>query len=72
MKNFERLVLVGIPWFFGIILLIAGILLSILSEQPSISTLLICTGLICMSLYCVCSLLAKIVQINSGEMNKSD
>jgi len=61
MSKFEKLVYVGCPWFFGMVLVVVALLNA--SEMEDINVLLaICSGLICMSLFCVCSLLVKIVE----------
>ena len=57
MSKFDKLALVGSPWFFGVVLIICGFII-----QGDEFLLLLCTGLICMSLFCVCSLLVKIVE----------
>ena len=61
MSTFEKLVYVGCPWFFGMVLVVVALLNA--SEMETTNVLLvICSGLICMSLFCVCSLLVKIVE----------
>ena len=61
MSKFEKLVLVGCPWFFGMVLVVVALLNA--SEMETTNVLLVvCFGLICMSLFCVCSLLVKIVE----------
>lgn len=59
--KFEKVLLLGCPWVFGIILIASGFFVSRVNVG-FLSTLLICSGLICVSLYCVCVLLAKIVE----------
>ncbi len=66
MKKFEKLVYVGCPWFFGVVLITCGLIVQSGTQTKLHGLLLICTGLICMSIYCVCSLLAKSIE------NKSD
>ena len=61
MSKFEKLVYVGCPWFFGMVLVVVALLNA--SEMETTNVLLqICSGLICMSLFCVCSLLVKIIE----------
>jgi len=61
MSKFEKLVYAGCPFFFGMVLVVVALLNA--SEMEDINVLLvICSGLICMSLFCVCSLLVKIVE----------
>lgn len=62
MKKFEKLVYVGCPWFFGMVLIVCGLIIQGGTQTKLYGLLLICTGLICTSIYCVCSLLAKIVE----------
>ena len=57
MSKFDKLALVGSPWVFGIGLIIVAFIVG--GDE---FLLLACTGLICMSLFCVCSLLLKIVE----------
>ena len=61
MSKFEKLVYVGCPWFFGMVLVVVALLNA--SEMETANVLLVvCSGLICMSLFCVCSLLVKIIE----------
>ena len=62
MTKFEKLTLVGAPWFFGIVMTVCGAIVQIAAPDRLHGMLLICSGLICMSIYCVCSLLAKIIE----------
>ena len=62
MKKFEKLVYVGCPWFFGAVLTVCGLIVQNGNQTKLDGLLLICTGLICMSIYCVCSILAKIIE----------
>ena len=58
MSKFEKLVYVGCPWFFGMVLVVVALLNA--SEMET--DVLLVGGFICMSLFCVCSLLLKIVE----------
>jgi len=62
MTKFEKLVYVGCPWFFGVVLIACGLIISTNPQAKLHGLLLKCTGLICMSFYCVCSILVKIVE----------
>ena len=62
LTKFEKLSYVGGPWFFGIVLILCGLYMSKISADKFHALLIICIGLICMALYCVCGLLAKIVE----------
>jgi hypothetical protein len=60
MKKLEKLIYIGCPWFFGIVLIVSGLVVEFNVPEQIHGLLLICTGLICMSLYCVCSILSRI------------
>jgi len=62
LTRFEKLVLLGCPWLFGTILIISGILTAGSGIGKLCSVLLICSGFICMSLYCVCALIIKLIE----------
>lgn len=61
MSKFEKLVYVGCPWFFGMVLVVVA-LLNVSEMETTNFVLMTSSGLICMSLFCVCSLLVKIVE----------
>lgn len=63
LTKLEKLVYIGCPWFFGIVLIICGIFVASYRADTLIGMLLICSGLICMSLYCVAALLAKVIEV---------
>jgi len=65
LKKSEKLSYVGGPFLFSIVLIICGIIVSKAAPERLHGIVLICSGLICMSLYCVCGLLAKMV--DSGK-----
>lgn len=62
LKKSDKLSYVGAPFFFGMVLVICGTYISLTFPERLHGILLICSGLICMSLYCVCALLAKIIE----------
>jgi len=62
MKKLEKLIFIGCPWFFGIILIVLGLVVQVNTPEQLHGLLLICTGLLCMSLYCVCSILSRIAE----------
>jgi len=62
MTKLEKVIYVGCPWFFGVVLIICGLLVKFVSQATLEGLMLICTGVICMSLCCLSSLLAKIVE----------
>jgi uncharacterized membrane protein YesL len=61
LTKFEKINYIGGPFLFGIVLIVCGIIITNTNPGVVHGILLICTGLLCMSLYCVCALLAKIV-----------
>jgi hypothetical protein len=62
LTKFEKTVLIACPWFFGMVLIIAGISSALTSAEKFIVLLLTASGLICMSLFCACVLLLKLVE----------
>lgn len=64
MSKLEKLVYVGCPWFFGAVLIVCGLIIrnNHNPEKTLYALMAICTGLICMSIYCACSILVKIVE----------
>ena len=61
LTKLEKITYLGCPWFFGVVLVVCGIFVTGANATGLQGILLICTGLLCMSLYCVCALLAKII-----------
>jgi len=68
----EKTVYVGAPWVFGVVLTLSGIiatLTNIASKVPRTEEViataqlhgiaLICSGLLCTSLFCLCSIVVK-------------
>ena len=62
LTKLERLIFLGCPWLFGMVMVISGIALRRSSTDKLLSILLVCSGLVCMSLYCVCALIVKIIE----------
>ncbi|MBL7197794.1 MAG: hypothetical protein ISS47_06815 [Candidatus Omnitrophica bacterium] len=62
LPRFEKLIFFGCPWLFGMVMIISGIAVRRSSTNKLLSILLVCSGLICMSLYCVCALIVKIIE----------
>ena len=60
MKRLEKLIYIGCPFFFGIVLIVSGLVVQSNLPEQLHGLLLICTGLVCMSLYCVSSILSRI------------
>lgn len=59
LSKLEKITYVGCPWLFGVIYVIVALLTK---SKDTLATVIIGgTGLILISLFCVCSLLAKIV-----------
>ena len=62
LSKMEKLTYAGSPFFFGIVLIACGIFVSKAAPEMVHGTVLICSGLICMSFYCVCALLVKMIE----------
>jgi hypothetical protein len=62
LSKMEKLSYVGSPWFFGMVLTICGIIISFMRPVSFQGIALICAGLVCISIYCICALLARIVE----------
>ena len=62
LSKFDKLVYVGCPWLFGVVLVVGGIFMSNIRQEKAASLILICAGLICISLYCICALLLKVAE----------
>ncbi|MBD3264737.1 MAG: hypothetical protein GF375_06515 [Candidatus Omnitrophica bacterium] len=58
----EKVTFILVPWFFGIFLSLCAVILSFTRGDPMATIIFICSGFIVISLYCVCSLLAKIIE----------
>lgn len=62
MTKFEKIVYVGCPWLFGMVMIINGVYLGFAVPKSLAGLASVGLGLTCVSLYCVCSLLAKLVE----------
>ena len=62
LSKFDKFVYVGCPWFFGVVLTTSGVFLPRTGDEKMYVLLLISAGLICVSLYCVCALLVKLIE----------
>lgn len=62
MRKTEKLILVGYPFFLGLFCVICGTIASLSHPEKLQGAILICTGIICISVYCVCSILARIAE----------
>ena len=62
MGKFEKFVYLGSPWLFGVVLTISGIFAAKETANKLPGVIMICSGLLCISFYCVCALLAKIAE----------
>ncbi len=58
----EKIMLLGCPWFFGTVLIITQILGAKTCTNRLYSLVSVAAGLILISIYCVCALLAKIIE----------
>lgn len=61
LTKLEKLSYVGAPWFFGIVMTVVGNIVANANPKGLHGIVLISAGLICMSLFCVCALLVKII-----------
>ena len=62
LTKFEKIVYQGCPWFFSVVMVACGIIVSSAKPDETQGVILICAGLICMSLYCISSLLVKLIE----------
>ena len=62
LSKMERFSYVGSPWFFGMVLTVCGIIISFMRPTAFQGIMLVCAGLVCVSIYCVCALLARILE----------
>ncbi|MFC1658714.1 hypothetical protein ACFL1D_04935 [Candidatus Omnitrophota bacterium] len=58
----EKILYAGLPWFFGTVMLVSGILVNNVDPVSINGVILACAGLLCMSLYCICVLLLKLIE----------
>jgi len=72
LSRFEEMAVVHAPWFFSLVLALYGLLIG-LSKRAGAELqfiVLLCSALICMSMYCVCYLLAK--GLSGGEVRRGE
>lgn len=62
MKKFERMVFVACPGIFGAVLIVVGLMVVFKPQAKMLGLLAMCAGFICSSIFCVCSLLAEIIE----------
>jgi galactitol-specific phosphotransferase system IIC component len=62
MSKIEKLLNVGTPFFFGMVLIVCGLIMRSSPEKTLYALMAICTGFICLSICCVCSILIKILE----------
>ncbi|MCF7916463.1 MAG: hypothetical protein K9L61_01640 [Candidatus Omnitrophica bacterium] len=62
LTKFEKIVIVGSPWFFGVILIASGLYSSYKSGSSLANLLITLTGLICICFYCIAFLLARMIE----------
>ncbi|MFC2149521.1 hypothetical protein ACFLQ8_02355 [Candidatus Auribacterota bacterium] len=60
LTKFEKLVITGCPWFFGLVLTLCGVIIQNVQKNPLPGLILACTGLICFCFYCVCYLMVRL------------
>lgn len=59
LTKLEKFSYVGSSLFFGLVLIVSGLVASTTDPERVHGIVMICSGLICTSLYGICSLLAK-------------
>lgn len=62
MSRLEKIIYVGCPFIFGIVMIIGGIYLRFKSSYNFAGVFAVGFGLICISLYCICALLVKLIE----------
>lgn len=62
LPKIEKMLLLSCPWFFGMVLIVSGIVTALTKTEQFLTLLLVCSGLTCISIYCVCVLLMKIIE----------
>lgn len=62
MSKIEKLVYVGCPFIFSMVPIICGLIIGKNPEKILYGLMAICTGFICGSIGCVCSILVKILE----------
>ena len=67
LSRFEKLVYLGCPWLFGMVLIVCGLVVTGKGSGGIQGLMLICSGLIAMSIFCLCALVAKAVPGNRAE-----
>ncbi len=61
MNQFDKVVLVGLPWLFGLVLTLCGVVVSHVQPAQLHGVILTIGGIICFAIFCICSLLVKIL-----------
>ena len=67
MKTIEKRIAYWGPWFLGLAMTVVGIQVGLKAPAKLHGVVMVCTGMICMSLFCVCTFLSHIVDRPSGE-----
>ena len=62
LSDFEKMSLAYAPLWFAILLIVSGMVVSFFNPGPLHGIIMVCSGLICMSMYCICALLVKLVE----------
>jgi hypothetical protein len=62
LTKFEKFVVLGSPWLFGVVLIASGLYSNYKGGNSLTNLLIILTGLICICFYCIAFLLAKIIE----------
>jgi hypothetical protein len=62
MSKIEKLVHVGCPFLFGMVLIICGLIMRSNPEKTLYVLMVICTGFVCLSICSVCAILVRILE----------
>lgn len=62
MSKFEKLLCVGCPFVFGMVLVGCGLIIRSDPGKILYALMAICTGLVCMSIFSVCAVLIRILE----------
>ena len=62
LRKIDKIVLVNCPLFFGLVLLLTAIMISRHQAGTIHELIMISSGLICVSIYCISSLLVRLIQ----------
>ena len=70
LSRFEKLVYLGCPWLFGTVLMVCGLVVASKRTGAIEGLLLICCSLVILSIWCLCSLIAKALPLIRREIHE--